>query len=162
MLALFSKSKVRGRRTLQQTAPKDRPNGFTLIEVLATVALLAFGLSAILSLQASTMKGSSRASGNNMATFLAESQLEYLRTMNPNRLLTVSPDPEKLTYSGLPCEGADAAGPCFFTRTTTVIAEHPVANSFVVSVNVSWADIANNDSNRNLTFDTVIADTTFN
>jgi type IV pilus assembly protein PilV len=52
--------------------------GLTLLEVLAAIAILAFGLLAIATMQATSVKGNSQAIGITEAVSLAQDRVEYL------------------------------------------------------------------------------------
>jgi type IV pilus assembly protein PilV len=52
--------------------------GLTLLEVLAAIAILAFGLLAIATMQATSVKGNSQAIGITEAISLAQDRVEYL------------------------------------------------------------------------------------
>jgi len=134
-------------------AARKTASGMTLVELLVTVVVLAFGISGILKLQSATMYSSSRSSALTMATFLAESQTELLRTMDYNRVAFVSQDPEKLSRSGLDCTGSSPE-PCFFTRTTTLTTQVPTTTSTTVSIKVQWLK-------QELIYDTIVTSTGF-
>lgn len=67
---------------MTRTAGYRRRHGFSLIEVLVAAAVLAVGLLALISLQASLIRSSSSARAFTMATTLAKDQLETLRTFD--------------------------------------------------------------------------------
>lgn len=147
MLTLFSKL----RRTEAEAGEHERKlpaRGMTLIELLVSIAFLAVGLAGILALQVHTAQAGALANGRNMATILAESQSEWLRTMAINRVEFVSQDPEKLTASGQLCTDAPAE-PCVYTRTTTITRGVPVTTGYAVSIKVQWL-------NKQIIYDTVV------
>ena len=52
--------------------------GLTILEVLAAVAILSFGILAVASMQASSIKGNAQAIGTTEAITLAQDKVEYL------------------------------------------------------------------------------------
>ena len=112
-------------------------SGMSLIEVLVAVTVLAIGLSAIIGLQTATSLTSYRSNHQSMATFLVESQVEYLKAMGSDNVQFVSQSPEKLTQSGLPCTNP-AVEPFVFTRIVTVLPGVPHTFSHAVHIRVDW------------------------
>ena len=124
-------------------------SGMTLVEMMVALGMLAIGLVAVLSLNVSTMQTAQSSANNTIASFLIESQSEYLRSMDYNRVAFVSQKPEQLTPSGLLCS-ASPNEPCLFTRTTTITAGAPTSTSSAVSIKVEWG-------NKSLVYDTVVS-----
>lgn len=60
---------------------KKGERGFTLIEVIAGLIVLAIGLIAIASMQITAIKGSAFSSHMTQAAILAQDQLEYLKNL---------------------------------------------------------------------------------
>lgn len=61
---------------------KIHENGFTFIEVIAGLIVLAIGLIAIASMQITAIKGSAFSSHMTQASILAQDQLEYLKNLS--------------------------------------------------------------------------------
>ena len=59
-----------------------RNEGLTILEVLAAVAILAFGLLAVATMQGSSIKGNSQAIGTTEAITLAQGKLEELMRLS--------------------------------------------------------------------------------
>jgi type IV pilus modification protein PilV len=59
-----------------------KPEGFTLIEVVAGLIILAVGLLGIAAMQVTSTKSSSFSSNVTQATILAQDRLEYLRNLS--------------------------------------------------------------------------------
>ena len=55
--------------------------GLTILEVLAAVAILSFGILAVATMQASSIKGNAQAIGITDAITLAQDKVEYLMTL---------------------------------------------------------------------------------
>jgi Tfp pilus assembly protein PilV len=121
----------------------------TLVELMISVAILALGISAVLGLNIATMNASAGAANLSRATLLAETQSEWLRTMDYNKVAFVSQSPEKLTANGLTC-AEDPDTPCIFTRTTTILTGAPTSTSSTISIKVEW-------QNKELIYDTVVS-----
>lgn len=149
MLTFFSKLRRAEAEAGEHKRVKHLAKGVSLVELLAAIALLALGIAGVLALQVQTMQAGSLANGRNMATFLAESKSEWLRTIGINRVEFVSQDPEKLTTSGQLCADAPSE-PCVFTRTTTITKGVPTTTSYAVSIKVQW-------QNKQVIYDTVVS-----
>lgn len=129
---------------------KALPKGMTLVELLAVVIILAIGITGVIKLHGTTMTQGAAATNMSMATFLAESQSEWLHSLEPSAVQFVSPKPEKLTADGLPCPESDPTAVCPYTRTTTVKAGVPTGASMAVLITIKW-------QNKVLYYDTVIS-----
>jgi type IV pilus modification protein PilV len=55
--------------------------GFTLLEVIVTVLIISIGCLAVLSMQTGALKGNKLADNMTVATFLAESEVERIKTL---------------------------------------------------------------------------------
>ncbi len=129
--------------------------GFTLIEVLVAVVVIALGCLAVLAFHSSAVRGGAQADSLTAASFLAESQVELLRSLDFGAVdaalsemgagtacLAGNADPcadfdvchiECLTREGEPCQG----GACF-QRTTGLITQAPTSRTHTVSIAVEW------------------------
>jgi len=139
--------------------PEARPKlatGFTLTEVLVSMLVLVVGCMAVISMQATGMNAGDRAARMSVATFLAESQIEWLQTMRVDRVRYVSKQPEKLTRDGSVCSGAP--GEFCYTRTTLTTCFTPTTRSCEVAVTVEWQAA---DGSKTLSYDTVVSDVGF-
>jgi prepilin-type N-terminal cleavage/methylation domain-containing protein len=66
--------------------PSLRPSsaargGFTLVEILITIVVIAFGCLAALTMQSAALRGNTMAEHMTIATFLTESELERLKSL---------------------------------------------------------------------------------
>ena len=106
--------------------------GFTLIEIVVAIVMLAFGVLASASLTASLM-ASTRGVTN--------------RTRAVETLRLKVEDLQSLRYSEI-TNGSDTAsvGGITFNRSWTVTANSPVANSKTVALTVAWTDRQGNHS----------------
>ena len=126
----------------------------TLIEVLAAVAIFGVGCMAVMAMQIMSMNSGQRATGITIASFLAESQLEWVQSLSFNEVGLVSKNPERLTRDGETCPADMAASSCY-TRTTTVTLGATTRRSYNVSVQVDWQGI---DGAQQLIYDTIVSD----
>lgn len=118
--------------------------GFTLIETLLAIAIMAIGLLALAALQTSAISGTTKAKKHSMAILLAENKIETCK----NALYdTILPAGETEYGSTLPL---DPWG--IFTRTTTVLDDTPFLGAKTITVSVSWPD----KITRSVVFQTII------
>lgn len=116
--------------------------GFTLIEMLVAVTILAVGLLGVAGLQGSMIRRNVSAIRNTEATALIEDKIEDIRTMPYD---TVSP--------GVEDEG-NIGTLGIFSRRTTVQNNTPVpGRTKTVTVAVTWNDPAQ----RTFSFSTIIS-----
>lgn len=116
-------------------------SGFSLLELMIVIVILAVGLLGVAGLQARAIKGNSFAMRNSEAVSLIEDRIEaYKNTLYAD----ISEGNE--TETGLGSNG-------LFTRKTTVQKDIPVNNTKTVIVEVSWKD----STNHSCSFQTVIA-----
>ena len=107
--------------------------GFSLIELLIAVTILAFGLLAVAGLQATAIKGNSHGNTISQATSLAEDRIEEIRNMdyadiyNPNPPTT---DPNPYIESNV--------NGTIYRRETFVEVDTPVAGLKRVTITVRW------------------------
>lgn len=123
---------------------KARP-GFTLIEVLVAVVIIAFGCLAAVQMQSAAVRGGYQADTLTAATFLAESKLESMRALGFEGLVNVSGDDNESDGVGLTREGELLKeckwGPkCNFYRRTVVTPSVPTTRSHMVTVQMWWRD----------------------
>ncbi len=108
-----------------------RPKGFTLIEVVAGLVILAVGLLGIAALQATSTTGAFFSSNVTQATILAQDKLEYLRNVS---------DRDPALDSGLHSEGPISS--TVLSRQYTVVED--AGNSMkTITVTVQWSDRGN-------------------
>jgi prepilin-type N-terminal cleavage/methylation domain-containing protein len=114
--------------------------GFTLIESIVAVLLIAFGCFAAAAMQVAVVKSKVTSDNVTAATFLAESELEKLKTLPMSELTSLGGYEDRdLDSLGLPC----LASPCgsqAFNRKVSFFPGQPTAFSCHVEVAVSWRD----------------------
>ena len=150
--------------------------GLTILEVLAAVAILSFGLLAVATMQGSSIKGNSQAIGTTEAITLAQDKLEELMRLSYNAADLTDTDTDG-TSQDADDDGDDDDGGNFGLDDTvdgggTVIADRsevngrytlywniavgePIANVKTIRIIVAWSD---RGAQKNATVDFMKAD----
>ena len=121
-------------KLFRQQALKSKP-GFTLLEILVSVVILAIGCLVVISMQTSTMEGGARAHSLTTASFLAESEVERFKALSRGELLALSSDPVFLTREGRRCT-PPSRDTCY-ERSFIITEDYPTSNSVGVSMKVA-------------------------
>lgn len=121
-------------------------NGFTIIELLVAVTILAIGLLALAGLQVTSIKGNNHANTISQATALAQEQVELIRNMPYTAVVYPPVPPNQLVE-------ADING-TIYTRTTLVENNIPMNDLKRVTVTVSWTS---RGQNRQVQLRTIVA-----
>jgi type IV pilus modification protein PilV len=110
---------------------RKNENGFTLIEVLVGLIILAIGLLALVVMQISAIKSGYFSSNITQATFLTQERLEYLKNLPYNDSNLSSGQHNEGTISGT-----------IFSRQYNI--EEDTGNPMkTITVTVQWADRGN-------------------
>ena len=115
--------------------------GYTFLEVLIGVLVLAIGLLAIGALQIASVRGNAFSHHMTQATYIAHDRLEFLKNLpfNDSKLLANHYQEEKVTVAGID-----------FQREYTVTQEE-TGTLKRIQYTVSW----NDGRNRSVTFSTI-------
>ncbi len=114
---------------MKKTLKKNNDRGFSLLELLVAITVLAIGLLGIAGLQGTTIRRNVSAMRNTEATALIEDKIEEYRNIPYS---SISEGLEEET--GLGTEGV-------FTRITNIQNNIPVPGSTkTITVQVSWSD----------------------
>ncbi|MDR2613049.1 MAG: prepilin-type N-terminal cleavage/methylation domain-containing protein [Deltaproteobacteria bacterium] len=138
---------ARGRKALLARGFAGARGGFTLVEVLITVAVIAFGCLAALLMQSASLRGNSMSDFMTVATFLSESEMERLKSLAYH---DVEDEISSLGSSRTwwmdrmhkVCPGTTAAacGDYPFQVTLRFFPRYPTVKSTLAEVDVSWRD----------------------
>lgn len=116
-----------------------RQKGFTLIEVVAGLIILAIGLLAIAAMQITSTRGGHFSNNITQATIFAQDKLEYLKNLSYN---------DSHLSNGLHNE--DVISGTLFSRVVDVVEES--GNSIkIITVTVRWTD----QRNHSISFSTI-------
>jgi prepilin-type N-terminal cleavage/methylation domain-containing protein len=117
----------------------EKPKGFTLIEVVAGLIILAIGLLGVAAMQITSTQGGYFSANVTQATFFVQDKLEYLKNL---------PYSDSKLSNGQHNEGTISG--TSFSRVYDV--EEDVGNSMKkITVTVQWAD----RGNHNISFSTI-------
>ncbi len=114
-----------------------QPKGFTLVEILVAISILAVALLGLISVTVMTMKGNTFSKTMTAATTLANDKIEELK---------------RVGYAGL-ASGSDTTA-SLYARTWTIAQNAPAAGMKTVSVTVQWSW---QGSTRSVTVSDIIA-----
>lgn len=112
--------------------------GFTLIEVMIGLIILAIGLLAIAGMQIASTRGNSSSKNLTQATYVAQDRLEFLRNLS-----LTSPQLQAGNYN----DGSVTISGVLFNRSYTVAAN---GNLITITYTITW----NGGTNHNVTFST--------
>lgn len=101
--------------------------GFTFIEVLVALVILAIGILALAELQFTSLKGNSSSKATTSAVSVAEKKMEEIRNAGYTNIAAEAPT--QVTASGMT-----------FTREVQVTTNSPMTNAKTVTVTVSWVE----------------------
>jgi prepilin-type N-terminal cleavage/methylation domain-containing protein len=108
-----------------------KPKGFTLIEVVAGLIILAIGLLAIAAMQMTSTKGGYFSRSVTQATILAQDKLEYLKNLSYGDSNLSNGQHNEGTISGTN-----------FSRQYNIV-EDPGNSMKTITVTVQWTDRGN-------------------
>ncbi|MFZ3046919.1 MAG: prepilin-type N-terminal cleavage/methylation domain-containing protein [Desulfatirhabdiaceae bacterium] len=121
--------------------PLDSENGFTMIEVMIALAIMAIGFLALASMQIAAIKGNAQSIKYSMAVALGENKIETYKNTPYDNIPSGTETENNLGVNTI------------FTRTTIVEADTPIAGAKTVTVTISWTA----DRARSVSFRTIIS-----
>jgi prepilin-type N-terminal cleavage/methylation domain-containing protein len=118
--------------------------GMTLVELLLTIVVLAFGSLAVMTLQTTTFRGNATAENLAVAAILAESEMERLKSLGKTGLdqeaTSANPKVESaLDRYGQPCPNNRCPGQSY-VRTVVYYPQSLTSRSVQVEVEIAWVD----------------------
>jgi prepilin-type N-terminal cleavage/methylation domain-containing protein len=117
-------------------------SGFTLVEVIVCVFLITIGCLTAGFLQIASLKSKITAENVTIATFLAQSEMERLKTLSHNELSRLNDyENDNINRLGAPC----GSGPCrgqSFKRKVKFYEGTPTPMSYHVEIDIAWRDSA--------------------
>jgi len=108
-------------KAFQKMQPKARQNGFTILEVMIAISILAIGLLAVFSSQNMAIQGNNRANRLTEAMTLAQDKVEELLA---------------LPFANVNATGSPVNDPGGYTITWTVN-NGPITNTLLINVTVT-------------------------
>ena len=126
---------IAGNLHILMVGTKGDSKGFTLVEVLIAIFVLAVALLAMAQMQIMAIRGNTFANKTTTAVTLAQDKLEELRG---------------LSYSSV-VSGSDSSGA--YTREWTVDDDTPTTGLKTVAIDVSWQDA----TSRQVSLDTIMS-----
>ena len=112
-------------KAFQKVQPKARQSGFTILEVMIAISILAIGLLAVFSGQNMAIRGNDRASHLTEGMTLAQDKMEELLA---------------LPYDDVDATGSPVNDPAGYTITWTVN-NGPINNTLLINVTVTGRDL---------------------
>ncbi len=132
-------------------ASLQRRDGFTMLELVIAMGILATGLLAVAAAQLGALHSSARSRSLIDAIHLAQSQMEALQAMPLASLPATGADPDNpIDRDGGPLDPG-ALDQTSFNRSWTITTDSPVPGITDISVRVQWFD-----SDIGVTRDTVL------
>jgi type IV pilus assembly protein PilV len=114
-----------------QTIATRGENGFTLLETLIALTILAIGLLGLLGLQIVALKGNDSGFRISTAVALGEQRIEELKELEAsNALLT----------TGNHADGTTTIQTVVYTRSYVIADDTPVAGVSTLSMTITWTD----------------------
>jgi prepilin-type N-terminal cleavage/methylation domain-containing protein len=115
--------------------------GFSILEVLIGICLLAIAMMGLATLQSRGIRGNDLGNRTTQAIALAQDQLEQLiHSASGGNFPLAAPSPNPFPDANNPITETGAAGG-IFTRTWRLQHNTPVTNAQTITVNVSWSDL---------------------
>jgi type IV pilus assembly protein PilV len=140
---------IMNRNNTTKMGKGSNENGFTLIEVIVAISILTFGILAIASMQISSIRGNSFASGTTEGTTLAGDELERLMTLPWDNPLLQDTDGDAAAglndtdFDDDPTTQDDAdhqASEDSYTIYWNIADDTPITNIKTLNITVTWMD----------------------
>jgi type IV pilus assembly protein PilV len=125
----------------------QKNSGFTLIEVMIAIAIIAIGIFGVMSLVLTVMKGNTLSKRVTTATTIAQDKLEYLKRIDYN----------EIDLTGVSYSGTETTYDIDYYRQVTIDDNTPAADTRTITVDVYW-DPGTTTSTHKVELKTVIAE----
>ena len=120
---------------------RTRRGGFSLIELMVALGILAFGILAATASQIGSMKVSKESRNRTVAMNLAEEQMEIFEVMAPADVLALVTGPGFLPDPNNPIDPDPGDGATMrFIRTWQIETDTPEAGVMRITIAVGWQD----------------------
>jgi type IV pilus assembly protein PilV len=133
--------KLRSTQAGEKSGRVRRTSGFTLVEVMIALGLLAVAVLGVATAQLGALKVSRGSHLRAQAMFLAQERLEAFQAMSAANLILV---PGLVGYPNDPLNPIDPipgdGDATTFNRSWNVAADTPETDVIAISVNVTWVD----------------------
>ncbi|MDR2442884.1 MAG: prepilin-type N-terminal cleavage/methylation domain-containing protein [Deltaproteobacteria bacterium] len=154
-IAISNISKApKGQSLKRDNLKRGNPTGFTLVEILVSVMILSVGLVSAIFLQVLSIKQGTNADNMTVASLIAESEIERLKTYTKFNEITsaIDDDPtSSVNRSGGACQPNETC----FVRTTEYHSGVPTTRSHTIVITVSWSGAT---GARNIVYESVMTD----
>ncbi len=130
-------------RNISSTRPsrkRERASGFTLLEVMIALGLLAVGVLGVAGAQITALKYSRDSSLRAQAMFVAEQQLETIHGMSPINVIALKADSDYPdAYDPIDPTPGDG-DPTTFERRLDISEDAPEVGVMTITVEVDWTN----------------------
>lgn len=124
-----------------RTRRSNRARGFTLLEAVAALGILALGVLALAAGLTTSLRYSERSRALTQATYLVEQQIEIFSQMSAADVLDVISDGSYPNDPNNPIDpDANDNDTTTFTRFYTIVPDAIEAGVITITVSVAWAD----------------------
>jgi len=144
-------------QTLRSRTNARAGRGFSLIELMAALGILAFGILAATASQVASMKVAAESRNRTVAMNLAEQSIEIFDSMTPDDVLDFLIDPDYPNDPANPIDPDPGDGATMqFDRSWLIEPGTPEAGGMTITVWVSWEDASG--TVRNAQIQTLMVD----
>ncbi|MDR0549996.1 MAG: hypothetical protein LBI10_11395 [Deltaproteobacteria bacterium] len=138
---------------------ESNAGGFTLVEILIAVCVIAFGALITITMHVSSIKGRNVAANMTYAAAIAETELERLKTLPPAEVMNMANNvATDLNHLSQPCATGLDCSKNIFTRRTRFYPKNPTSFSCHVEIEVEWRD---SSGLKSILYSAIISSTSF-
>jgi Tfp pilus assembly protein PilV len=147
--------------TNSRVSDNDRPNapGFTLVEHLMAVCVIAIGVLISVTMHVSSLKGKNVAANMTYATAIAETELERLKTLPFDDVIKMTnKEIPNLNHLSQTCSTGLDCSQHIFTLKTRFFPKNPTSFSCHVEIEVDWKD---SSGPKSVIYTAIVSSTSF-